>query len=97
MAASCRFLLSKWHWLPHLLDRKRLEGVLRERHERFGTHERIFRELDSLSRYPLDMRIVEQANQEHLLTLVSEVRKSGPVPEAYTSLAIIKLVYSQQP
>jgi hypothetical protein len=80
--------------LPHLLDRKRLEGVLRERHERFGTHARIYGELDSLSRRTLDMRIVEQASQDQLLALLGKARSLGPVPDAYTTLALIKLVYS---
>jgi hypothetical protein len=80
--------------LPQLLNRKCLENILRERHERFGTHAQIYAELNSLSQKTLDLRIVEQASQEYLLALLRKVRNLGPVPEAYTTLAIIKLIYS---
>jgi len=80
--------------LPHLVNRKRLEDILKERHDRSGTHIRIFQELDSLSQRSLDLRILEQNSQEHLLSLLVQARRSGPIPAAFTTLALIKLVYS---
>ncbi|HTT18979.1 MAG TPA: hypothetical protein VMG82_08535 [Candidatus Sulfotelmatobacter sp.] len=41
----------------------------------------------------LDMRIVEQESSKRLSSLLSDVTRSGPVPEAYTNLALITLVY----
>lgn len=80
--------------LPHLLNRKQLGDILNERHERFGTHARIYQELGVLAQTPLDMRIVEQKSQEHLLSLMVGARHAGPLPATYTRLALIKLVYA---
>jgi hypothetical protein len=80
--------------LTHLLNRDRLVLILRERQEQLGTHARIHRELARLSNAPLDLRIVEQDSQAHLLDLLAEVRRLGPVPTAYTTLALLMLVYS---
>jgi hypothetical protein len=80
--------------LVHLNDAEKLTLVLKERHERFGTHARIYAEMNELLNRPLDMRIVEQASQDRLSALVAEARRLGPVPSAYTTLAIIKLVYT---
>jgi hypothetical protein len=80
--------------LPHLLNNKRLEDILRERHERFGTHARLYQELGVLSKRSLDMRILEQSSQVHLLSLLARARRLGPVPATYTTLAIVNLVYS---
>lgn len=79
--------------LPHLLNATRLHKVLTRRHERFGTHVRFFSDLPSRMNQQLDMRIVEQESLARLATLMDEVSQSGPVPEAYTKLALIQLVY----
>lgn len=79
--------------LPHLLNVNRLRTVLTQRHERFGTHARFFADLPHRMAQRLDLRIMEQESSSRLATLVSEVSRSGPVPEAYTKLALIQLVY----
>jgi len=79
--------------LPNLLNAERLRTVLRERHERFGTHARFFGDLRNRMSQPLDMRIVEQASASRLATLMKDVLNSGPVPSAFGKLAIIQLVY----
>lgn len=80
--------------LPHLLDHSRLANILKERHERFDTHARFFKEIESLSKIPLDLRIVEEASHNHLFTLLVNARRLGPAPAAYTTLALIRLLYS---
>jgi hypothetical protein len=80
--------------LRDLLERERLTAILTDRHERFGTHARIYGELESLSQSALDMRIVEQNSQQHLLSLMVSAKRLGPAPAAYTRLALIKLVYA---
>jgi len=79
--------------LPHLLNADRLRTVLTHRHERFGTHARFFADLQNRMTQQLDMRIVEQESSSRLATLLNEVSRSGPVPDAYTKLALIQLVY----
>lgn len=79
--------------LPHLLNVNRLRTVLTQRHEDFGTHSRFFADLPRRMAQHLDLRIVEQESSSRLATLVSEVSRSGPVPEVYTKLALIQLVY----
>lgn len=79
--------------LPHLLNAGRLRTVLTHRHERFDTHTRFFAGLRNRMAQPLDMRIVEQESSSRLATLLKEVSRSGPVPDAYTKLALIELVY----
>ncbi len=79
--------------IPHLLNADRLRTVLTQRHERFGTHARFFADLRNQMSQPLDMRIVEQASASRLATLMKEVRSSGPVPGAFSKLAMIQLVY----
>ena len=76
-----------------LLNVDRLRIVLTQRHEKFDTHAQFFSELQDQMVKPLDMRIIEQENLSRLSELLSEVSKSGPVPEAYTKLALIQLVY----
>lgn len=80
--------------LPHLLNKQRLKEILNDRHEQFGTHARIYQDLQAITTSSLDLRIVEQDNQDHLLNLITSVQRLGPVPEAYTALALVKLVYS---
>jgi hypothetical protein len=80
--------------LTHLLNQDRLEHILRDRHERLGTHGRMHRELSRLSNLALDLRLVEQDSQNHLLEILAKVRRLGAVPAAYTSLALLTLVYS---
>lgn len=79
--------------MPHLLNADRLRTVLTQRHERFGTHARFFADLHNRMSQPLDMRIVEQASASRLATLMKEVLSSGPVPGAFSKLAMIQLVY----
>jgi hypothetical protein len=80
--------------LPDLIKKDRLERILEDRHEDFGTHARIYQGLPELSKTQLDLRIVEQRSQDHLLNLLAEARRLGPVPAAYTTLALLQLVYS---
>jgi hypothetical protein len=79
--------------LPQLLNADRLRTVLTRRHEKHDTHARFFADLANRMTQPLDMRIVEQESSSRLATLLNEVTRSGPVPEAYTKLALIQLVY----
>lgn len=80
--------------LRHLLDPERLRNVLLHRHERFGTHARLFREIPSLAEVPLDLRIVEQDSHERLQKLVVDTVKGGSSKANFTNLALIKLVYA---
>ena len=80
--------------LPHLVNRKRLADILNDRHERLGTHARMYQQLGVLAQTKLDMRIVEQKSQEHLLSLMVGARRAGSVPATYTQLALITLVYA---
>ena len=80
--------------LSHLVDAKRLESILNDRHERFGTHTRIHGELGALSRTQLNPRVVEQDSSDRLLALMARARRAGPVPAEYTALALVKLVYA---
>jgi hypothetical protein len=44
--------------------------------------------------HALDLRVVEQAGQDRLLALVAEAKRLGVVPSAYSTLAIITLMYT---
>lgn len=79
--------------LPHLLNADRLRTVLVHRHERFDTHARFFADLRNRIEQPLDMRIVEQGSASRLAALLNEVSRSGPVPDVFSKLALIQLVY----
>jgi len=79
--------------LSDLLNTNRLLTVLTRRHERFGTHARFYANLQLHMSQSLDMRIVEQESSTRLSTLFQDVIRSGLVPEAYTKLALIELVY----